>query len=111
MLTKQLLISFTIFLVSSCGSIVIQEDDPEAPVTSFTEDDFWADYTIVNRTYGTKTVVSLTNDHRVMQTNALPNHNTGVFPNEGNPNTISAKNLSYKFPLKPIFSGESRWAR
>ena len=62
-------------------------------------------------TYGTKTTVTITGDTRNMVTNALPNHETGVFPNQGNPNTISAQNKTYSFPLKPKYTGKAQWVR
>jgi len=46
-----------------------------------------------------------------MKTNSLPNHETGRFPNEGNPNSISAQKLTYEFPITPKLTGESKWAR
>lgn len=46
-----------------------------------------------------------------MVTNSLPNHKTGVFPNEGNPNTISAQNRTFNFPLNPKYTGKAQWIR
>ena len=46
-----------------------------------------------------------------MVTNAIPNHKTGAFPNQGNPNTISAQNNTYSFPLHPKYTGKATWAR
>jgi hypothetical protein len=34
-------------------------------------------------------------------TNAIPNHQTGAFPNPGNPNSISAQNRNYPLTLSP----------
>lgn len=38
-------------------------------------------------------------------TNAIPRHATGVFPNSGNPNAISAQNRSYTFTNSPVETG------
>jgi hypothetical protein len=38
-------------------------------------------------------------DTRTIETNALPNHATGEFPNEENPNTMSAQENSYELPI------------
>jgi hypothetical protein len=73
--------------------------------------DFWKDYSILSAEYGTKTTVVIKDGMRLMTTNALPNHEVGTFPNPGNPNTISAQNRSYAFPIHPKLTGESRWAR
>ncbi|MDP1842444.1 MAG: YHYH protein [Sediminibacterium sp.] len=73
--------------------------------------DYLGAYTIDDAQYGTKTVVSIVGNKRIMTTNGLPNHSTGAFPNEGNPNTITAQRLTYTFPLVPVFTGKARWAR
>ncbi len=38
---------------------------------------------------------------RVMESNGIPNHETGNFPNDGNPNRISEQKYKFKIPLKP----------
>lgn len=68
-------------------------------------------YTITNEKYGTKTTVEVKDGQRIMNSNALPNHQTGNFPNPGNPNAISAQTVRYTIPAKPKLSGESKWAR
>lgn len=73
--------------------------------------DYDLDYTIVDQQYGTHTNVSIQNDQRVIETNALPNHPTGTFPNPGNPNTIKAQNRTYRIPLVPVYTGKSKWVR
>lgn len=40
-------------------------------------------------------------DKRIIESNDLPNHTTGKFPNSGNPNTISAQQLHFEVPLHP----------
>ena len=72
---------------------------------------YFGAYNLEDEEYGTKTKVTLTKDARVMVTNALPNHKTGEFPNPGNPNTISAQNNTYSFPLNPKYTGKATWAR
>ncbi len=72
---------------------------------------YFGNYTIQDAKYGTKTTVVIENDFRIMKTNALPNHETGAFPNEGNPNAISAQNRTYKIPMNPKYTGKSRWVR
>lgn len=96
----------------SCGSSTsTRNPNTEVSTTNLSELDFLKDYSIIHAEYGTQTNVVLKGDNRIMQTNALPNHATGAFPNAGNPNTISAQNLNYTFPLKPTLSGKSKWAR
>jgi YHYH protein len=75
------------------------------------KNDYTGAYTIKDDTYGTKTVVSIEGGKRIMVTNGLPNHVTGEFPNPGNPNKISAQNVTYNIPLNPVNTGKSKWAR
>ncbi|MEM9546605.1 MAG: YHYH protein [Bacteroidota bacterium] len=76
-----------------------------------TIDNFFLAYSLISTEYGTETVVTIEDDTRVMVTNALPNHETGEFPNAGNPNSISEQNKTYRIPLNPQFSGEAVWVR
>jgi hypothetical protein len=75
------------------------------------ENDYLGAYTINDPVYGTQTVVTIAGDKRMMTTNGMPNHKTGIFPNAGNPNTISAQNVKYSFPLNPVYTGKAKWAR
>ncbi|WP_299107252.1 YHYH protein [uncultured Winogradskyella sp.] len=88
----------------------LESHSHEVESTSKSNDYFGA-YALESETYGTKTKVTLTKDKRIMVTNALPNHKTGVFPNQGNPNSISAQNKTYSFPLVPKYTGNATWAR
>ena len=72
---------------------------------------YFGAYDLEDENFGTKTKVTLTEDERIMVTNALPNHKTGAFPNQGNPNTISAQNNTYSFPLHPKYTGKATWSR
>jgi hypothetical protein len=40
-------------------------------------------------------------EKRVIESNDIPNHETGRFPNPGNPNVIRAQNFHYEVPLRP----------
>lgn len=73
--------------------------------------DYFGAYSIEDPVFGTKTSVSVTEDKRIMVTNSLPNHKTGAFPTRGNPNTISAQDKTYTFPLTPKYSGIPQWVR
>lgn len=106
--------ALSILMLSSCGSSTPRNEQHNYKVkqtTSVSEQDYWKSYSIMNAETGTNTNVEIKNGTRNMITNALPNHPTGTFPNEGNPNTISAQNKSYSFPLEPKLSGESKWSR
>ena len=100
-----------LLLSASCGSKKENEKVTPKENVEFADLDFTKSYTINDETFGTKTNVTITDNERVMVTNALPNHSTGEFPNPGNPNTIKAQDVEYSFPTEPTLSGESKWAR
>lgn len=43
---------------------------------------------------------------RIVESNGIPDHDIGVFPNSGNPNRISEQKYKYKIPLNPTISPE-----
>ena len=43
--------------------------------------------------------------YRYIFSNGIPDHDTGAFPNAGNPNTISAQQHTYRVTLTPELSG------
>ena len=51
-----------------------------------------------------KPSVSITekNGKRLIESNGIPNHSTGQFPNRGNPNAISPQNHKLEMPLQPV---------
>ena len=83
----------------------------EAESNVHTPENYFGAYNLEDEEYGTKTQVAITDIQRIMFTNSLPNHCTGEFPNSGNPNTISAQNRTFKFPLKPKYTGKAKWIR
>jgi YHYH protein len=40
--------------------------------------------------------------YRYIESNGIPDHSTGKFPNSGNPNSISVQNHKYRVALKPV---------
>ncbi|MSP96628.1 MAG: hypothetical protein EXR29_05245 [Betaproteobacteria bacterium] len=40
-------------------------------------------------------------DSRVIRADGLPDHETGAFPNRGNPNRISAQRYELRVPARP----------
>ncbi len=44
----------------------------------------------------------LEGDYRYCQSNGLPDHDPGRFPNQGNPNTIRPQRLFYRMPAGPV---------
>ncbi|MEW4924769.1 YHYH protein [Algibacter sp. 2305UL17-15] len=79
--------------------------------TSMQQNAYFGDYSLNDENFGTKTTVVVNGETRKMVTNALPNHKTGEYPRKGNPNTISAQNKSYSFPVNPKYTGTPQWVR
>ena len=43
--------------------------------------------------------------YRIIRSNGLPNHNTGEFPNQGNPNTMREQNYTFRMSAFPKETG------
>ena len=46
-------------------------------------------------------------NYRVIYSNGLPDHDTGRFPNSGNPHRIQEKSKTYRVPLNPEYSART----
>ncbi|MEM9563569.1 MAG: YHYH protein [Actinomycetota bacterium] len=68
-------------------------------------------YALTTDDFAGEVVVTIAGERRLIETNALPNHETGPFPNDGNPNAIAAQNLAFDFPTTPEFTGSSTQTR
>ena len=97
-----------------------KEDSPDSSTTAakdsvadqeLPESKYMDSYTLNDEEFGTSVAVDVTGTTRTIETNALPDHETGEFPNEGNPNTISAQDITYEFTTEPQFLGEETIAR
>lgn len=111
---KSLSAIMLIFWVAACQSQKNSNTDTAGDTImniGVSTDDYFGEYTLEDEEYGTKTTVTIKNGKRIMSTNSLPNHETGNFPNPGNPNTIAAQNRTYEFPLEPEYTGKPQWAR
>jgi hypothetical protein len=69
--------------------------------------DYLGSYTLDDSEFGTQVTVAVDGTTRTIETNALPDHETGDFPNDGNPNSISAQEITYEYPTEPTFVGEA----
>ena len=49
--------------------------------------------------------IEVRDGYRYINSNGIPDHPTGQFPNRGNPNTISAQNYHLRVPLAPTPGG------
>lgn len=51
-------------------------------------------------------MVSISDNTVTVRSNGLPNHDTGEFPNSGNPNSISEQDITKTFTLEPQLANE-----
>ena len=52
-------------------------------------------------TFGNEVTITTQNNLRVIRSNGLPDHETGAFPNSGNPHSISEQSIFVRVPLNP----------
>lgn len=52
--------------------------------------------------------VSITNGQRCIQSDGIPDHETGTFPRRGNPHTMSKQNIRFCVDANPEFSGKTQ---
>jgi len=79
-------------------------NDP-ALTAAQTASDYLGSYELMNEEFGTMVTVTVDATSRTIVTNALPDHETGNFPNAGNPNSISAQDLTWQFPAQGVYTG------
>jgi hypothetical protein len=70
-----------------------------------TGSEYLGSYTQVDEEFGTMVTVTVDGSIRTINSNALPDHETGDFPNSGNPSAISEQDVSYEFTTDPIYTG------
>lgn len=68
-------------------------------------------YTLVDESFGTVVNVTVQDGTRVIESNTLPNHETGDFPNSGNPNTISVQDRTWTLTTDPVYTGQATTTR
>ncbi len=90
-------------LNSSGGSIDFQDFLVFAASFGKTESDGSGGGTTDTTTqnFGNVVTVTIEGNERVIRSNGLPNHETGSFPNSGNPHTITEQSHVYRVPLNP----------
>ncbi|MEM9200563.1 MAG: YHYH protein [Actinomycetota bacterium] len=72
---------------------------------------YLGDYELADEDFGTMVTVSVDGETRTMMSNSLPNHETGTFPNAGNPNEISEQELVFEFPATGTNTGSASFAQ
>ena len=82
--------------VAACGG------DDASPSTD--QSRYSGSYVLMNESYGTEVVVTVEDGVRTIEANGLPNHETGEFPNPGNPNAIREQTYRYTLPAAPAMA-------
>lgn len=105
----------TVDTIEADSTDTVAADTDTATATESTDADastgYLGSYSLADDEFGTMTTVTVDGDTRTIATNALPDHETGDFPNDGNPNTISAQDLTYEYPSEGTFVGTQGIAR
>lgn len=91
--------------VAESNGAVEPADSSNSSTSSNFSSDYLGSYTLSDDEFGTMVEVTVEGAIRTIATNALPDHDTGAFPNSGNPNTITEQDLSYSYTTEPIFNG------
>lgn len=73
------------------------------------QDDVQGDilYVLAREDAKNKVNIELRGDYRYIASNGIPVHETGQFPNRGNPNAIREQGYSYRVPVKPEIADET----
>lgn len=97
--------------VGSSGSLsfTITDDDMASSACANTTDSYSIDLDATNCTVDIETTlgvssvysVSVSGSDRTITANSIPDHNTGEFPNTGNPHTISAQSATFTITTNP----------
>ncbi len=87
--------------------------EPTDEPTELPDSGYLGSYQIDDTGFGTQVTVVVDEQAqtRTIESNTLPNHETGEFPNPGNPNTISAQDASWTYPTEPTYTGIASFAR
>ena len=96
-----------VVLTASIVLAACSDDARDGDVAS----DYLGSYELMNDEFGTIVTVTVDGSTRTIETNALPDHETGDFPNQGNPNTISDQDLVWEFPVEAVFTGAAEEPR
>jgi len=93
------------------SSITVVEES--AGTASSNSQEYLGSYSIDDTGFGTQVTVTVDEEAntRTIESNALPNHETGEFPNAGNPSAISAQDTSWTFPIEPVYVGTASFSR
>ena len=103
------------YSISNCSLPYISDEHSYITTTTIGNSEYLSnyltDYTLYDTEFGTNVEVTISNDIRIIVSNAIPNHRTGNFPNPGNPHTISEQNKIWNYPLNGVYTGAPKDVR
>ncbi len=86
-------------------------DAGDSTTSTVVASDYLGSYELADEEFGTMVTVTVEGTTRTIASNSLPNHETGDFPNAGNPNEISEQELNYEFTTAPVYTGNATFAQ
>ena len=100
-LPRRLLYSLSLLIAAHCGAPAAHAHGTHGYPLARTENAWhWLDLAIASARAG-EVRFAIEGDYRVIRADGLPDHETGSFPNRGNPNRISAQNYVVRVPARP----------
>lgn len=60
-------------------------------------------------TNGNEVIITTDSNYRYIQSNGLPNHSHGEFPNPNNPHAITEQGHNFRVPLNPLLASNSTY--
>ncbi len=102
-------------VTNSSASLTILDNDAGSSACDGTTDSYSIDLEASNCKESAETnlgvtseyTVSVSGDARTITSNSIPDHNVGMFPNMGNPNTISAQDKTFNITTNPTKSNRT----
>lgn len=109
------LITSLSLITAACGSdtaeTALGQDTEPAAATDATDmpgelaSDWVGSYELIDEEFGTMVEVTVEDGIRTIVSNTLPDHETGEFPNDGNPNAIEEQAQVWEYPATGTNTG------
>lgn len=91
-------ITLSVGLQACSANNSVTDDHSKSDTSAHTH----SDANLHSHNFGNKSEMTLTATERCFTSNGLPDHETGTFPNRGNPNGIEPQNVKVCMPLNPV---------
>ena len=98
-------------IMAGCAAKATGQNQPPMRVHTATEAQEITPVPATETVAGNQVTFETSGAVRTVSGNGLPDHMVGAFPNGGNPNTISAQNVSLQMPLSPASAPQTTSAQ